>query len=109
MEKKTTMVTVNGSTNYATGGVPVRFNDLTYVTDVGVLQVCSNIVGVVKVQKKASTQSGQTPEGVHASGNIATLQLFNVVSGASGVNNVAELANATSLSGITAVLIAQGY
>ncbi len=108
-EKKTVLVTVHGHSNYETGGVEIPIQDLGYVTDAAVLQVSSNIVGKAKVMAVSATQSGQVPEGVCSSGNIVTMQLYNNISGADGVFDVGELANATSLSGVTAVLIAQGY
>ena len=103
-ESKVVMKTIHGHSDYETGGVPVRFDDLTFVEDAAVLQVSSNITGVMTIQASAVTVSGQVAEGVNSSGNIATAMLSHMISG-----ELAELSNGTSLSGVAIVTMANGY
>lgn len=103
-EDRVVMKTIHGHSNYATDGIDVVFDDLSYVKDAAVLQVGSNITGVMTVQAASQTLSGQVAEGVNSSGNIATAMLYQTISGAP-----AELGNGTSLSGITIVTMAKGY
>ena len=98
------MKTIHGHSNYATNGIDVVFDDLTYVKDAAILQVGSNITGAMTLQATSQTLSGQVPEGVNSSGNIATAVLYETISG-----TPVELGNGTSLSGVTIVAMAKGY
>jgi hypothetical protein len=102
---KVVMKTVHGHSNYATGGINIEFDELDYVEDAALLQVGSNITGVMTVQAASQTLSGQVAEGVNSSGNIATALLNQTTL----VSGMIELADATSLSGITLVAMARGY
>ena len=103
-EDRVVMKTIHGHSNYATDGIDVTFNDLTYVKDAAILQVGSNITGAMTVQAASQTLSGQVAEGVNSSGNIATAMLYETISG-----TPVELGNGTSLSGVTIVAMAKGY
>jgi uncharacterized protein YsxB (DUF464 family) len=56
-DEKVVMKTIHGHSNYATNGIDVVFDDLSYVKDAAVLQVGSNITGVMTVQAASQTLS----------------------------------------------------
>jgi hypothetical protein len=101
---KVVVKTIHGHSNYATNGIDVEFDDLSYVKDAAILQVGSNITGAMTVKATSQTLSGQVAEGVNSSGNIATAMLYQTISG-----TPVELGDGTSLSGVTIVTMAKGY
>jgi len=97
-EERIVVKTIHGLQNYATGGINVIVHDLHEVVAAGILNVSSGY------HAQLSTRSGiGTERLVSISGNVLKVLFYDLSTGRN------ELANGTSLSGITLTYLACGY